>query len=298
MFFPPKPYIQTPNSYENNLLSEIWIKYDALILANKSVEGRKLALARYNNHIYQYFKNCDIGNLTDLDILNFNLYLQKQKFSSQTITNYLTQFRAMLNRAKDWSLIKSVPKFDLPKFDNSRLRYLSKDEANKLINRLYITNEYWYNIALISLLTGMRKSEIFSLMPSNISLDKNIIYVLDTKNNTNRAIPIGQKLTEILTNRINSTPGLLFPIKGSKPFYKAVEACGLNKNITDRRFKIVFHSLRHTFASWLVETGTPIVVVSKLLGHKSLKMTMRYSHIDTAAQINAINQITSFLNLT
>lgn len=49
--------------------------------------------------------------------------------------------------------------------------------------------------------------------------------------------------------------------------------------ITDARQRVVFHSLRHTFASWLVQNGTPLYTVAKLMGHSTLEMTQRYSHL-------------------
>jgi site-specific recombinase XerD len=54
---------------------------------------------------------------------------------------------------------------------------------------------------------------------------------------------------------------------------------GWNDKISDRRLKLVFHSLRHTFASWLIMEGTPLFTVSKLLGHGDIGMTMRYAHL-------------------
>jgi site-specific recombinase XerD len=58
-----------------------------------------------------------------------------------------------------------------------------------------------------------------------------------------------------------------------------VDDLGWNAGLNDRRLKVVFHSLRHTFASWLVMDGTPLFTVSKLLGHSDITMTMRYSHL-------------------
>jgi integrase len=60
---------------------------------------------------------------------------------------------------------------------------------------------------------------------------------------------------------------------------KTKRRCRVNVGITERRQKVTFHTLRHTFASWLAIQGTPILAIKELLGHKSLAMTERYSHL-------------------
>lgn len=62
-------------------------------------------------------------------------------------------------------------------------------------------------------------------------------------------------------------------------FARALKARGLNEGMPDRRRMVVIHTLRHTFASWLVQMGTPFYTVSKLMGHSSIKMTERYAHL-------------------
>jgi len=59
-----------------------------------------------------------------------------------------------------------------------------------------------------------------------------------------------------------------------------VDELGLNDGIDDRRLKVVFHTLRHTAASWLVNQGITLPVIAKILGHKTLQMTERYSHVN------------------
>jgi site-specific recombinase XerD len=77
----------------------------------------------------------------------------------------------------------------------------------------------------------------------------------------------------------------------SQSFDRAVKDLKLNEGITDWRQKLVFHSLRHSYASWLVESGTDLYTVSKLIGHSTLKMTERYSHLGQDTLQNAVKNL-------
>ena len=70
------------------------------------------------------------------------------------------------------------------------------------------------------------------------------------------------------------------PIKTvSRTFDRVAGTIGLNNGIEDPRYKVVFHTLRHTFASWLALNGETIQTIAELLGHRTLAMTQRYSHL-------------------
>ena len=77
----------------------------------------------------------------------------------------------------------------------------------------------------------------------------------------------------------------------SHTFDRTIKKLGLNDGITDPRHKLTFHSLRHSFASQLVETGPPLSVVKELLGHSTLKMTERYSHVGPGLARRAIQNL-------
>jgi len=76
-----------------------------------------------------------------------------------------------------------------------------------------------------------------------------------------------------------------------RAYRQAVNKLGLNDGVTDPRNKVVFHTLRHTFASWLAIQGTPIYTIKELMGHKTLSMTERYSHLSPDAKREAVEKL-------
>lgn len=174
-----------------------------------------------------------------------------------------------------------------PTTDNKRLRYLSREEAPALLAELATMSRDVHDMALLSIHTGMRAGEVFSLTWADVDLAGGVLLLKDTKSNKNRPAFMTEAVKAMLQGRTKSAPaGLVFParngkkiVQASDTFNRAVDKLGLNEGITDRRQKVTFHTLRHTFASWLVESGTDIYTVQELLGHSDLKLTARYAHI-------------------
>jgi integrase len=146
-------------------------------------------------------------------------------------------------------------------------------------------------IVVTALNTGMRKAEILNLKwDTNIDLKHGFIMLDKTKNHERREIPINSTLKSVLQGIIRRTdiPHVFYDSRTGKKLksIKRSFATAL------RRSKIQdfhFHDLRHTFASHLVMSGVDITTVSRLLGHKSLKMTLRYAHLAPAHLKNAVN---------
>ena len=91
---------------------------------------------------------------------------------------------------------------------------------------------------------------------------------------------------------------LVFPARGggkiteiSNAFDRSLDALGLNEGVTDRRMKVVFHTLRHTYASWLVQSGENLYTVKELMGHSTLAITERYSHLAKGTLQDAVKKI-------
>jgi len=189
----------------------------------------------------------------------------------------------------------------LPKFDNRRLRFLTHKEAEKLLVNLAVRSQQLHDISLLSMHTGMRAGEIFSLTWGHIDLERGLITIVDTKaTKTRTAFMTGQikaMFKRLYGNGKNKTDLVFKDRKDqrikevSQSFDRAVKDLKLNEGVTDWREKLVFHSLRHSYASWLVESGTDLYTVSKLIGHSTLKMTERYSHLGENTLQSAVKNL-------
>jgi len=122
------------------------------------------------------------------------------------------------------------------------------------------------------------------------------MFLRDTKKRRNRTAFMTQEVKKILQAKAGGErEDLIFPGRGdikissiSGTFRLAVKELGFNNGVTDRRRKVAFHTLRHTYASWLVESGVDLYTVKKLMGHSTIAMTERYSHLGNNTLQNAV----------
>lgn len=172
---------------------------------------------------------------------------------------------------------------------SQRQRYLTKEEASKILMALQSRSPDMYDYAVLSLYCGLRAGEIHKLTWADVNFSGDNIFIKDTKTDTNRFAFMTSEVREVFQKRYHNQPkaALVFPTKEGKQrvylpnvFERVVKELALNEGITDPRQKVVFHTLRHTFASWLVQAGTPLYLVAELMGHSSIRMTERYAHND------------------
>jgi integrase len=237
--------------------------------------------------------------------------------SNRYINYALAVIRQVWNRAcasnpplavGDWP--GSSKAFKKPKVDNQRKRFLSKNEAALLMQALKNKSQDMYDMSLLSLHCGLRAGEIFALTWDKVNIQKGELLLIDTKNGESRISYLTDATKEMLRQRsLNCEhPRFVFvtTIKGEPAPYmqvpatfgRTVKELGLNKGVTDSRDKVVFHTLRHSYASWLVENGASLPIVRDLLGHKNLIMTSRYSHVTAEAQREAVERLNQTMKPT
>ena len=137
-----------------------------------------------------------------------------------------------------------------------------------------------------------------------VNLKSGTLLIKDTKSGRNRNAIMTDDVRAMFESIIkNRESEIVFPSrKGAKTteisrtFDRVVEKLGFNKGIKDRRQKVVFHTLRHTYASWLVMSGVDLYTVQRLMGHMSISMTERYSHLAPDHLRKAVSRMESDLN--
>ena len=254
----------------------------------KSFSRKKVIVKILNN----YLKNKLIQDISieELEIIQSD-YI-KSGHSINYVNNIIKILKAMFTKAYDWELIsedvlKRVRKVKQLKGENKRLRYLSEEEAERLISAC---SKEIRPIIITALNTGMRKSEILHLTWDRVDLKNRIILLDKTKNGERREIPINQTLYDALSGitRHIKCDYVFYNPETLKPFYdiKKSFAGALKKaHIIDFHF----HDLRHTFASSLVMAGVDLATIQKLLGHKTINMTLRYAHLSNVHLKDAVN---------
>ena len=142
--------------------------------------------------------------------------------------------------------------------------------------------------------------EVFKLNWTDINLNNNLIHIKDPKSDVSRHAyitpPLGAMFKRLKGNGRKS--GLVFPDRNgnkirvaSNVFGRAVDKLGFNKNVTDARDKVVPHTLRHTFASWLAIQGESIITIQQLMGHSGPSMTIRYAKLSPSHKREAVTKL-------
>ena len=262
-------------------------------------EGGKYERNRYDLHLKDFLSGKRLDAITGFELERLKQALNQKELADQSVKHVLVLFRCIFNKAVSWGLyegpnpIKSVK---MPVPQNQRERWLTTEEASLLLATLKDRSPLWHDITLIGLHTGMRASEIFSLMGHDLDFDQESINVDDTKNKHPRKAFMTSPVKEVLMQRAPASPGdLIFTNskgerirRASHSFARTVDDLGFNKGISDTRQKVVFHTTRHTFASWLAIQGTPLHVIAELTGHRQMEMVQRYSHLSPDVKRKAV----------
>ncbi len=250
------------------------------------------------NQIMPFFDNVPLREITPVMMDTFVNKLKREKskrtgkpLAARTIQYTLAVIRQIWNYALSRGLTdKPYPakRVKAPTADNRRTSFLSREEAESLLEALQARSPEMHDMSLISLFCGLRAGEIFKLSWADVNFQEGFVHVRDRKNKESGTAWMTPRVKEMLERRFAErvSTDFVFPSADGKMrndisrlFCKVVAELGLNDGKTDQRDKIVFHTLRHTFASWLAQKGVPLHSLAGLMGHKTTAMTQRYAHL-------------------
>lgn len=262
---------------------------------NNHVKDAEHENGRYTNHIKPYIGHLALDATDKSCLEEIKLELNKKGLSAASIQHVIANISRLYNylinsnHFKGYNPAKNYKK-SFSKLDNARKRFLTPEEAKSILAVLKNRSQFSWELASISLATGMRLGEILALRMNDVNFEQKYIQILDAKAGSRYTyFNDADEIEQILRNKyIPNSDALFYPDQEgnvrksqncNRTFKVAVDFLGLNDGIKDRRNRVVFHTLRHTFASWLAIKGVPLYHIAKLLGHSTLEMTQRYAHL-------------------
>ena len=249
--------------------------------------------------IYPTFGNREIRNIRAIEVERW-LDRLTNKLAPSSCNRVLAVFKTICSLAVRQGIVPASASpcsgvFSL-KLQTPRERYLSPDEAVRLMTILEQSERQEAQALRLLLLTGARKSEILKARWENVHLDLHMISVPISKSGKTRYIFLSDAARDILAGlKSRGKSPWLFPGRSSrKPisdifaYWKEVRE---ELNLADVRI----HDLRHTFASFLVNAGHTLYEAQKMLGHADPRTTMRYAHLGQDALVTAAETVSKLL---
>ena len=277
-----------------------FLAHSASIHTPKNVLANRVALTEFR-------RVCGDLTLNRVGVREIERFLvvKIEEASIWTARKYHLALGAAFETARRWGYINANPFRSVPHPKPPEVTpvFFTVEEFRRLLG--VIPDRDYSDLVQAAVMTGMRLGELLSLEWSAVDLGRGVITVSNTrtfttKSKKGRVIPMHNALRPLLLARHQTqseVSRLVFTLRGrgisesnaSHRFKKAVRAAGLDD-------RLHFHSLRHAFASWLVQAGVSLYEVQKLLGHSSPTVTEVYSHLQPEHLRGTVNKITVSLN--
>ena len=271
-------------------------------LTLSSIESYKYDLTIFYNDIKDKLENNNLHKLKIEFIYDFIKNQSINRISSATIkrrVSTIRNFYLFLQKKEVISFI--VPEIKTPKIGIKLPNYLTIEEVDKLLSVPDInTFKGLRDKTMLEIMysCGLRVSELISLKKKDINIKNSFIRIIG-KGNKERIIPIGEialeylnKYFELLSynSKLNNSKNVFINKNGlpltRQYFFKIIKYYSIKANINKN---ISPHTLRHSFATHLLENGAPLIAVKNLLGHESINTTQIYTHVNERKLVSVID---------
>lgn len=275
---------------------------------HKSTGGKTAEKALWAKWIEPTLGQIPLKEITAIDLEKIKKTMLDTELSPATIKYAMAVVSQIWTMAQQDGFVNTpspTKLIALPKKDNRRQRYLSKSEAETLLNSLFNRSKISHDMSILAMDCGLRFGEIAKLTWQDCSFESERLFIRDPKGEINRFAFMTPRVKDMLLSLYPgeaAASGLIFKTKTGtmfdripKPFREVANEL-FNQNVADKRMRVCFHTLRHTFASWLVEGGTNLYTVKELMGHSDIEMTQRYSHLSPESLKAAIKILSNAEN--
>ncbi len=223
--------------------------------------------------------------------------IKAKESSPSTANRVLALIRSILRKAAlEWEWIEKVPRIRLYKEAKRRVRWLTPEQVQTLLQEL---PPHQQDMMLFALSTGLRQANVLKLEWSQVDIVRKVCWIHPDQAKARKAIhvPLNSSAMDVLLRQIGKHPQRVFTYRGipsasanTRGWRAALKRAG----IEDFRW----HDLRHTWASWLAQQGTPLNVLQELGGWESETMVKRYAHLAPAQLIEHSERVSNLLNGT
>ena len=246
--------------------------------------------------LQQFLRN-KLLNEIDRKLIDYIAHIKAKEASTSTVNRYLALVRTILRKAcHDWELLDKVPKIRLLPEPKRRIRWLTPEQVKRLLSELPIHQQ---EMVIFALSTGLRQSNVLNLEWSQIDLDRKAAWIHPDQAKARKAIhvPLNSVAISVLFRQIGKHTSRVFTYLGNPIAWANTRAWKKAlKRAEIENFR--WHDLRHTWASWLAQQGTPMNVLQELGGWESEEMVSRYAHLSKPQLMQHAELISNFLDDT
>jgi integrase len=242
----------------------------------KSMYDDKLNFRWLNTHL----NNKHIDEISKALIEDIRIAKLNSGVKNATVNRTLALLRAVLRSARDdWDWLDQVPTIKILPEANKRLTWLTHEAAERLLSELPL---HLNAMARFALATGLRAANVTGLQWSQVDMVRKCAWVHADEAKSNKSIgyPLNNDALAVIHEQIGKHDQFVFTYRGlpvNRPNTAAWKKALARAGISDFRW----HDLRHTWASWHVQNGTPLHVLKELGGWADLKMVLRYAHLSS-----------------
>lgn len=269
---------------------------DKFIMWMKQKRLSENTIKTYSNCLeiyFRYYQKYPIEDLGTRELEKFNSeFILENKYSSSTQNQYISAIKTYFLKMRKIQL--ELSHIERPVKSRPLPKVISRQDIEAMLSK---TANIKHKLALTMIYSlGLRRSELISLKLNDINYNRMTVQIINSKGRKDRDLPLPQKLVELIRKYLKIYEPEIFLIEGYKKGiqYSATSLEKIFHNNLDKVIKtnnFTLHSLRHSYATHLMEMGVDLRVIQELLGHKSSRTTEIYTHVSMRNLRNIKNPI-------